>query len=246
MRPMALIGVAALTGAALATDPPVLTVHDISPGSANPLLSGNNVGLDVLVSGLHGPPDPTGGGWLVGGVSGHASHGSFRYAFDPNDHVVIAGTHAYDPSDQVTMVSRPRGQTQGSRFKTGGNGSANLILPGGYDPGTAFSSTDADFVNVSFAGADEFNETTDGYTTRVVVDMTASGIDPLDVYAIAGAAPTHPNDVLIATGKAGAGAVGHPDPLAPENTVLWSLFAVPEPASLALVLVGVLAAIRRR
>jgi hypothetical protein len=242
-----LVATAVFATAAFASAQPTLTIDDISPGSANPLLTGNNVGFDVFLAGLHGPADSTGGGWLTGGINGTASVGAFRYASDPNGVTVIAGTRDYAPNDDVTMVSRPRNQSAAARFKTGGNGSVNLILPGGYDPGTATPAYDPTHVNTSFANdAGNFSETTDGYIIRCVVDLTGSGIDPADVYAIAGTVPNNGGDTLIATGKVGAGQVGFPDALAPTNTQLWSIFAVPEPASLALLVLGGLVAFRRR
>jgi hypothetical protein len=215
---------------AFASAQPVMSVSDIGPNGAG-LTTGNNVGLDINVA-------LSGAAWLTGGIQGTASAGAFRYATDPNGGVVLSGTRDFDASDEVTMVSKPRGQTAAARFKAGGT----ATIPGGYVGPQANGPTSLD---VSFFGTPgDFSETTDGYITRVVVDLTGSGIAAGDVYAVAGTTPNNPGDTLIATGLAGAGAVGNPDALA--NTTTWSLFAVPEPASLALLVLGGLAAFRRR
>lgn len=233
-----LVATAVFATAAFASAQPVVTVSDIGPNGAG-LTTGNNVGLDIHVA-------LGGAAWLTGGVNGSASFGAFRYASDPNGVVVLSGTRDFDASDEVTMVSKPRGQTAAGRFKTNGNGQIGTI-PGGYDPGDPFVTTGPTSLNMAFANdAGDFTEINDGYITRVVVDLTGSGIAAGDVYAIAGTTPNNPGDILIATGKAGAGAVGNPDALDPAQTTLWSLFAIPEPASLALLVLGGLAAFRRR
>jgi hypothetical protein len=216
--------------------PPTLSVEDIGPNGAG-LLTGNNVGIDFQVS-LSGQP------WLTGGFSGTASAGNFAYASDPNG-IALTGTRDLAPNDEVTMVSKPRGQTAAGRFKTGGNGEIGTI-PGGFTPGPLTTTGAA--LNASFANdAGDFTETADGYIMRVVVDLTGSGIAAGDVYAVAGTTPNNPGDTLVATGIAGAGSQGDPsDSDALANTTLWSLFAVPEPASLALLVLGGLAAFRRR
>jgi hypothetical protein len=136
------------------------------------------------------------------------------------------------------MLSKPRLQTVAGRFKSGGA----VTLAGGFIG--ALSST-ASLIDVAgFQDPLAPVESVDGYIVRVVVDLTASGINPADVYAIAGTTPNGGGDILVATGRAGAGTTINPDAL--DNDVLWSLFAVPEPASLALLVLGGLAAFRRR
>jgi hypothetical protein len=206
-----------------------VTVSDIGPNGAG-LTSGNNVGLDINVA-------LGGGNWLTSGVSGTASAGSFRYAADANG-PVLTGTRDYDASDEVSMLSRPRAQTAGARFKSAGA----VSLAGGYIG--ALTSTGSNIDVAGFQDPLAPVENVDGYIIRVVVDLTGSGIAAGDVYAVAGTTPINGGDTLIATGQAGAGTTINPDALA--NSTLWSLFAVPEPASLALLVLGGLAAFRRR
>jgi hypothetical protein len=206
-----------------------VTVSDIGPNGAG-LTSGNNVGLDIHVA-------LGGGNWLTTGIAGTTSFGSFRYAADANGPVLTA-TRDFDATDEVSMLSKPRLQTAGARFKSGGA----VNLAGGFIG--ALSST-ASLIDVAaFQDPLQPVESVDGYIVRVVVDLTASGINAGDVYAIAGTTPNNAGDILVATGLAGAGTTIEPDAFA--NSVLWSLFAVPEPASLALLVLGGLAAFRRR
>lgn len=226
-----------LAAAAVANADVSLSVSELSG------LPAGLVGADVLVT-----VAPTADWWTVGGIAGstNVAGASHVYALDPNTSapILTAPGGSGTPGPAVSFVNLPRDQFSTKRF--GANGAANIA--GAYlPPAPAPIGTDSEF-NVAFlqfppstTGADVPDV---GAIARVVLDI--SGVDlggPIsDVYV---GSQQNPNDVLLASYNVASATKNTPSPL---STLDFGFYAVviPEPASLALIALGGLMALRRR
>jgi len=231
------IAVTAVLGcASLATaQPPQLNVVEFPSG--DPAVFVVDVAVDVGVDDA----------WTAAGLSARTFAGAaFRYRYrdeiDPNaPHVPLLTNVEPDNVRRdraITFVNQPRAQTSNSRFRIGGA----AALAGGYDPPTPYPSADATFVNVAFF-REGIDEITDGYIERVAIDISGTGFSLAQLYLSPTGQPEMPGHLLIVAGETAVATHLFPTPLTIRN---WAVFAVPEPAALALLAVSGLMALRRR
>jgi hypothetical protein len=153
----------------------------------------------------------------------------------------------------TTMLSKPRGRDAAERFTDG-----QVVVPGAYDPPSNFPETTPTLLNVGyFPSPPETpgSPSLDGYIARVAVDVAAvpeiPGFPKSD-YANWGAGPigsipVNSRVVLRSTGvnqPGGTATITFDQPAF--NFTNWAMWYVPEPTSLALLILGSVASIRRR
>lgn len=211
---------------------------------ADPLL----VVIDVLIDSYIGGPQT----WTVGGVDLHTYNGAtLRYAHDPNGHVIA--TNQGTAQRFTTSFSKPRGRDDAARFVNSraaaagsycGGGPVQHYLPSFVD--VAWFATPPEMVGSppSAIGQAVF---------RVAIDLTATSHTDLDVILKEPDTNALPPDamhpLLLArsfciNGAAGTVSAAFQDAVTTGHN--WSLWATPEPASLALLIIGGLAVSRHR
>lgn len=204
----------------------VFGLHDLGD------LGGNRWGADVSID-FRGRP------WIAGGISGQTFEGaSLVFGFDPESaETIFTAPESRGVGRIVTFVNMPREQDQDSRFR---NRAAPRIV-GAFDPHGNVPVLTAAVVNVAFV---EFLPTFtqgSGFFERVVIDTTGTEYAGRRVYPATRATdPTHVPLARFLTGAMDNSASS------PFPTVVWYLFAVPEPASAELLLACWLLSIRRR
>ena len=193
---------------------PVITPHIVTGGPVGRFV----VDIEVTV-------DPT-DVWTAGGVAGEALNGaSFVYAIDPNTGRPKATAPDTGIGGRfVSFVSLPRGQTQNSRFRTAGAASP----AGGFEPDLARPLLLSNEFNIAYLEFPPTRTQDSGFTVRLAWDVggDTSGI------VITTVDPGRDNTlsrVLIAHAT-----VDFASPLT--ETHFW--IAIPEPPSLALLLLG--------
>ena len=194
--------------------------------------------------------------WNAAGLRAVALNGATIIYFDSD-----AGTPGVQPglfnggiaNKFTTMLSRPRGRDAANRFTNAG-----IIVGGAYDPGGPMPVTDPTLLNVAWAASPPGTPgggSGDGYIARVAVDIDAvaeiPGFPKSD-YDNWGAGPLgsvpSSSTVVLATipvNQPGGMATSSFDVPA-LNFSSWAMWYIPEPASLALLAIGGLVAIRRR
>jgi PEP-CTERM motif-containing protein len=189
----------------------------------------------------------TGDSWTAGGFRGVASGGaSLVYALDPN----TQQPDLTDPGTNnrfVTFFNKPRGRDLNGRFTNGGAEAAGRYCPTG-----PTATTELTEVNVAFfASPPETigSPTVDGAMFRAAIRLPAGILDnQVAIWVGNDPPPTHPN-ILFRSFCDNPGQGGSVGATFDNPTVLggnWGLSAIPEPASLALLALGGLLAIRRR
>jgi len=162
---------------------------------------------------------------------------SIEYFLDPNGPVLTAPESAGSPSRHVSFVSLPlvAGREQRARFRVPAN------VAGGYD--TPFVQADASRLNIAWFDEVGIEYTDDGFVGRVTIDVSELladlGLGPDDLFLDHAGRPFPAvADIAFATGT-----WRNPTPL---QRIDLTLYAIPEPASLALLLAGILTAAHRR
>lgn len=219
--------VAALATAAYAQ--PTINIVDLG-------LGGGLAGGDVQV--VLGAGDA----WTAGGIAANSLVAGVTMVCydDPNSGTAFTApesTSVPSPSRNISFVSLPRDQNANARFRTAG--AATVV--GAYNPAGAVPICSPTEFNVAYAEIPPTFTQPSGYTQRLVVDYSASAYASETVYAAT--APASPGDVMLVSVETAMATRNFASPLTIQR---WGIFATPEPASLALLALGALAAIRRR
>lgn len=225
---IATTAVLSLAVAAYAQVPPVISAGIVS-GSANMAIVDISVDID----------DAGGDAWTAAGLRADSMNGAaFVYATDPN-----SGDNIFSAPDtgnggrEVTFVSLPRDQNANSRFRGAGEAS----IAGAFDPTGPTPEGTADVANIAFLEFPPTGTQGDGFLTRVAMDISevAGAVD--------GTAYLGPRqnagDIQIATIRSAHATLNVPSPLTEAS---FDVFVVPEPTSVILLVLGGLAAFRRR
>ncbi|MBI5866530.1 MAG: hypothetical protein HZB38_18835 [Planctomycetes bacterium] len=181
--------------------------------------------------------------WTVGGVHVEALNGAaLRYATDPNTSLPIL-TNPGVENRFVTSFSKPRGRDADARFANSGAASAGAYCPPGPDVEAGASVCSVAF----FASPPETSTSpsVDGYVFRVAVELSGRpSNDPYALFLGTPPDPTHPDVILISQCPHAAGTVNHG--WGPETVggIDWYVQQIPEPSTVALVVV--LLAVGRR
>jgi hypothetical protein len=222
---------AVLAGAAAANA--AVTLSTSSLGN----MGGDLWGADVLIS-----VAPSSDDWTVGGVSGSTTQAGVVHNYaddgDPNGPALTNVGGAGTPGNPVCFVNVPQGQFSTKRF--GAAGAASIV--GGYIPASATATADATTFNVAYAEVPPVGSLDAGAIARVVIDLAGSAYaGRSDIYVAT--SPNNPSDIMLATYRVASGTVLTPAPL---TEIFFSFWTVPEPSSLALLVLGGLVAWRRR
>ncbi len=219
------VSTAILAASSFAVAQPTIDIVDLGGGS-----------FDMNVSDL-GAGATT---WTTSGLAGTAAGGaSFVYSTDPNSGANLAIQDVTNGTglENVTFVSLPAGQVATKRF----DGRRAPQIAGKFVGGTGPATVDAGEVDVAWFASPGSVEPA-GYVARVVLDISGTGFAAGDVFATAGAAPG--GTTVLASGSATATTDAFTD--AGAAAIAWTVYAIPEPATLALLALGGLAAFRRR
>ena len=210
--------IAAGTVASLAQGPPDIDIVDLGGGS-----------FDVSISDLGG-----GTAWSTAGLAGNTYNGAaITPSTDPNGVIDLNNDFG---NLNVTYVSAPvRTATKPFRVQA-------ASLDGKYIGGTGAPTITPNEIDVAWSDLvdDRFYNT--GRLARLALDISATGLAAGDIVATKGPAPT--GTTLLANGVATATSDTFTDAAAGEIT--WTVYAIPEPATIALLAVGALAAFRLR
>jgi hypothetical protein len=200
-------------------------------------LGPNYVTADVFIS----VPDPA-DWWTVGGIAGGPlANGLAHWIYnEPNTQAFITAPGNDTPQAEfATFVSLPRDQFSNKRF--GPNGAASVV--GGYSPPAPSAAFGGDFINIAFI---EFPPATDGvrvpdfgFIARVTLENSPaiSGFGTDDIFV----AESPAAGILLAEYQVASATRLHPAPL---SEFTFGFYAIPEPASLVLLLTAGIA--RRR
>jgi hypothetical protein len=200
-------------------------------------LGGDLWGADVLIS-----VSPSTDDWTVGGVSGTTTQAgvvhNYADAGDPNGPALTNPGGGGTPGNPVCFVNVPQGQFSTKRFGTAG--AASIV--GAYLPAGPSAVATAGTFNVAYAEVPPVTSLDSGAIARVVIDLAGSAYaGRSDIYVAT--SPNNPTDIMLATYRVASGTVQDPAPL---TEVFFSFWTVPEPSSLALLVLGGLVAWRRR
>lgn len=217
--------VAALATAAYAQ--PSINIVDLGLGGG---LAGGDVEVVVAADDA----------WTAGGIAANSLVAGVTMVCynDPNTGTAFTAPEtAGSASRNVSFVSLPRDQNTNARFRTAG--AATIV--GAYSPAGPAAICSATQFNVAYAEIPPTFLQGTGYTQRLVVDYSGSAYAGETVYAAT--APASPGDVQLVSVET---AIATQDFASPLTIQRWGIYATPEPASLALLALGALAAIRRR
>ena len=215
------VSTAVLAATSFAVAQPAINIVDLGGGS-----------FDVQVADLNG-----GTVWTAGGIAGSTSGGaSFVYATDPNGMQTL--DNAQGNNANITFFSLPTGQNANKRF----NGARPVSFAGKYLGGTGAPTADPSAMDIAFFDAPGGAEGNTGFIARVGLDTSGTGFAAGDIVAAAGAAPN--GTTVLASGVVTSTTDAFTDAGAAQ--IDWVVYAIPEPATLALLALGGLAAFRRR
>jgi len=178
--------------------------------------------------------------WLCAGMVVQLRNplASIEYFLDPNGPVLTAPESAGSPSRHVSFVSQPRPRGANSRFRLGGL--ANIA--GGYDPPTPRPQADPTRLNIAWFDEHQPDYPNDGFVGRATIDVSdllaAQGLGPDELFL----GPGRQSFPMAAEIAFAATTVRDPT----LRRIDLTRYAVPESASLALLAVSVLMALRRR
>lgn len=229
----------AASSAAMATVVVTADILDPTDGGNQP--PAGVLSVDILV-------DCEIGAWTASGVRAVTSNGAtLRYAADPNTGAPVL-VNPGTANRFVTFFSRPRPRDADARYTNGAAATAGRYSPTGPTPTTTPGE-----VNVAYFSSPPptiGSPAVDGAVFRISINLPA-GISADQCILTPGTTtpPTsHPITLLTSVGGQGddRGSVAATFD-APQVTGLnWVVSAIPEPASLALLVLGGLAAFRRR
>jgi len=189
--------------------PPIITPHVVIGGPAGRFV----VDIEVTID----PNDA----WTAGGVAGEALNGaSLVYAIDPNTGRPIATAPDTGIGGRfVTFVSKPLGQFEDRRFRNGGSAG----IAGGFDGPPALEPNSVGLAFLEFPPTGTLGS---GFNTRIALELSdAIPDDPTLSF-------DEPDRFLAHILLADATSVfSHP-------LTTLEFWVVPEPASLALLLLG--------
>jgi len=231
-----------VTALAVAASSTALASQILSVGIAPSSVDGDGViAADVFTT------VSAGDSWTAAGVRGVTSNGAtLRYAHDPNTGLPIL-TNPTTANRLSTFFNTPRDAEANGRFNVGRAAAAGQYCP----TGPTAMSTDTE-VNVAyFASPPETigSPTVSGAIFRVALDLPAGVLDSgVVIWAGDEAPPTHPIVLFrsFCVNAQQGGTMGATFDVPALTGGNWGLSAIPEPASLALLALGGLLAMRRR
>jgi len=175
--------------------------------------------------------------WTVGGLAGGPVAGGLEHYlyFDPKttELVKTAPGNNTPQAEFATFVSLPREQFSNKRF--GNNGAASIA--GGYLPPAPFDTFTLQQLNIAFLQFPPSPDGADvpdfGYIARVTLRNfpAQSGFSTEDIFI----APSPAPGILLAEYQVASATRDHPAPL---SEFTFGFYAIPEPASLALLILA--------
>lgn len=196
----------------------------------------SSLGADYWGADVNIATSPSSDDWTVAGITGGTVNGATQnVVLDPNTGAAVQ-TAPGTANQLVTFVSLPRPATANARFTVAAS------IAGGFDPVTPVADLDTDSINIAWLEFPPVSTTPDtGAIARIVIHN--GGAFAGNAVYISTTGPANPGDVLLGEYRAASGTVDVPSPLA---SLTFGFYTVPEPATLALLALGGLAAIRRR
>lgn len=181
--------------------------------------------------------------WTVGGIAGGPTSAGLQHHihFDPNtEPYMTAPGNSTPQAEFATFVSLPRGQFSNARFRGG-----RASIPGAYNPplpDAVFSLSEINLAFLEFPPPANGDNVPDfGFIARVTLHNTPalSGFATNDIVVSSTPLP----GTLLAEYEVASATRNHPSPL---STLTFGFYAIPEPATVVMLILVAGLSTRRR